>query len=104
MRRPVRVVLANDHHAFVEGLGMVLSAEHDLEIVALAGDAASALRAVLAHRRPDVLVVITHMPGPGDLRAGAAGRPGPTRDPVLLLAEDARRVSPAVPTRTATPA
>jgi hypothetical protein len=34
MRQPVRVVLADDHDAFIEGLGMVLSAEDDLEVVA----------------------------------------------------------------------
>ncbi|HEV8425206.1 MAG TPA: response regulator transcription factor [Actinomycetes bacterium] len=90
MRQPVRVVLADDHDAFVEGLGMVLSAEDDLEVVALAGDGASALQAVLAHQ-PDVLVVDTQMPGPGVtelLRLVGQARPG-TR--VLLLAEDARR-------------
>ena len=63
MRQPVRVVLADDHDAFVEGLGMVLSAEDDLEIVALAGDGASTLQAVRTHH-PDVLVVDTEMPGP----------------------------------------
>src|SRR4029453_13678297 len=63
MRQPVRVVLADDHDAFVEGLGMVLSGEDDLEVVALAGDGASALQAVLTHR-PDVLVVDTQMPAP----------------------------------------
>jgi DNA-binding NarL/FixJ family response regulator len=96
MRRPVRVVLADDHRAFVEGLGMVLSAEDDLEVVALAGDAASALWAVLAHR-PDVLVVDTHMPGPGIselVRLVGQARPA-TR--VLLLAEDARPVRPRRP-------
>jgi DNA-binding NarL/FixJ family response regulator len=89
MGRPVRVVLADDHDAFVEGLGMVLSAEDDLEVVALAGDGAAALQAVLAHR-PDVLVVDTQMPGPGVtelLRQVGQARPA-TR--VLLLAEDAR--------------
>jgi DNA-binding NarL/FixJ family response regulator len=45
MRQPVRVVLADDHDAFVEGLGMVLSAERDLKVVALAGDGASVLQA-----------------------------------------------------------
>jgi DNA-binding NarL/FixJ family response regulator len=89
MRQPVRVVLADDHDAFVEGLGMVLSAEGDLEIVALAGDGASALQAVLTHR-PDVLVVDTHMPGPAVpelVRLIGQAEPA-TR--VLLLAEDAR--------------
>ena len=89
MRQPVRVVLADDHDAFVEGLGMVLSAEHDLEVVALAGDGASALRAVLTHR-PDVLVVDTQMPGPAvtDLLHLVGQAQPATR--VLLLAEDAR--------------
>jgi DNA-binding NarL/FixJ family response regulator len=89
MRQPVRVVLADDHDAFVEGLGMVLSAEGDLEIVALAGDGASALQAVLTHH-PDVLVVDTQMPGPAVtelVRLIGQAEPG-TR--VLLLAEDTR--------------
>ena len=89
LRQPVRVVLADDHDAFVEGLGMVLSAEDDLEVVALAGDGASALQAVLTHR-PDVLVVDTQMPGPAVtelVRLVGQAQPA-TR--VLLLAEDAR--------------
>jgi DNA-binding NarL/FixJ family response regulator len=89
MRQPVRVVLADDHDAFVEGLGMVLSAEGDLEIVALAGDGASALQAVLTHR-PDVLVVDTQMPGPAVTElVRLVGQAEPATR-VLLLAEDAR--------------
>jgi DNA-binding NarL/FixJ family response regulator len=89
MRQPVRVVLADDHDAFVEGLGMVLSAEHDLEVVALAGDGASALQAVLTHH-PDVLVVDTQMPGPAVTElVRLVGQAEPTTR-VLLLAEDAR--------------
>jgi DNA-binding NarL/FixJ family response regulator len=89
MRQPVRVVLADDHDAFVEGLGMVLSAEADLEVVALAGDGASALQAVLTHH-PDVLVVDTHMPGPAVTElVRLVGQAEPTTR-VLLLAEDAR--------------
>jgi DNA-binding NarL/FixJ family response regulator len=87
MRQPVRVVLADDHDAFVEGLGMVLSAEDDLEVVAVAGDGAAALQAVVTHQ-PDVLVADTQMPGPeiGELvRLVGAAQPA-TR--VLLLAED----------------
>jgi DNA-binding NarL/FixJ family response regulator len=88
MRQPVRVVLADDHDAFVEGLGMVLSAEDDLEVVALAGDGASTLQAVQTHR-PDVLVVDTEMPGPAVtelVRLVGQAQPA-TR--VLLLAEGA---------------
>jgi DNA-binding NarL/FixJ family response regulator len=89
MRQPVRVVLADDHDAFVEGLGMVLSAEDDLEVVALAGDGASALQAVHTHH-PDVLVVDTQMPGPALTElVRLVGQAEPTTR-VLLLAEDAR--------------
>jgi len=95
MRQPVRVVLADDHDAFVEGLGMVLSAEGDLEIVALAGDGASALQAVLAHR-PDVLVADTQMPGPAVTElVRLVGQAEPATR-VLLLAEDARLGPPGV--------
>jgi DNA-binding NarL/FixJ family response regulator len=92
VRHYVRVVLADDHDAFVEGLGMVLSAEADLEVVALAGDGAAALKAVVAHE-PDVLVIDTQMPGPGVtelVRQVGQARPA-TR--VLLLAEDDDRPS-----------
>jgi len=98
MPHPVRVVLADDHDAFVEGLGTVLSAEDDLEVVALAGDGASALQAVLAHQ-PDVLVADTQMPGPGVaelVRLVGEARPA-TR--VLLLAEDPRRPAAALMSR-----
>jgi DNA-binding NarL/FixJ family response regulator len=98
MPHPVRVVLADDHDAFVEGLGMVLSAEDDLEVVALAGDGVSALQAVLAHQ-PDVLVADTQMPGPGVaelVRLVGEARPA-TR--VLLLAEDPRRPAAALMSR-----
>jgi DNA-binding NarL/FixJ family response regulator len=90
LRQPVRVVLADDHNAFVEGLGMVLSAQADLEVVALAGDGAEALEAVVAHA-PDVLVIDTQMPGADVaelVRLVGQARPA-TR--VLLLAEDPRR-------------
>jgi DNA-binding NarL/FixJ family response regulator len=90
VRQYVRVVLADDHDAFVEGLGVVLSAEADLEVVAVAGDGAAALEAVVAHE-PDVLVIDTQMPGPGVtelVRQVGQARPG-TR--VLLLAEGGQR-------------
>ena len=89
MRQPVRVVLADDHDAFVEGLGMVLSAEDDLEVVALAGDGASALQAVLTHH-PDVLVVDTQMPGPAVTElVRLVGQAEPSTR-VLLLAASSR--------------
>jgi DNA-binding NarL/FixJ family response regulator len=68
---------------------MVLSAEDDLEVVALAGDGASALQAVLMHH-PDVLVVDTHMPGPAVTELVRLVSQAEPTTRVLLLAEDAR--------------
>jgi DNA-binding NarL/FixJ family response regulator len=103
MRQPVRVVLADDHDAFVEGLGMVLSAEDDLEVVALAGDGASALQAVLTHH-PDVLVVDTQMPGPAVTElVRLVGRP--SRRPGCCCCPRTPAWSPRPgPTRAARPA
>jgi two-component system nitrate/nitrite response regulator NarL len=61
MGQRVSVVLADGQDLFVEGLGMILSAE-GLDVVALAGDGRSTLEAVLGHE-PDVLVVDPDLPG-----------------------------------------
>jgi DNA-binding NarL/FixJ family response regulator len=92
MQQPVRVVLADDHDAFLEGLGMVLSADDGLEVAALARDGASALEAVVDHQ-PDVLVVDPQLPGPGVAELlRLVGQAGPATR-VLLLAEDGRLVA-----------
>jgi DNA-binding NarL/FixJ family response regulator len=96
LRQPVRVVLADDHDAFVEGLGMVLSAEDDLEIVALAGDGASTLQAVRTHH-PDVLVVDTEMPGPAVTELVRLINHAEPATRVLLLAEHTHP-APTAPT------
>jgi DNA-binding NarL/FixJ family response regulator len=89
MRQPVRVVLADDHDAFVEGLGMVLSAEDDLEVVALAGDGASALQAVLTHH-PDVLLLAE------DARLEPSTRPDPGGPAGMTRAVSARELADAI--------
>jgi two-component system response regulator NreC len=61
-RRPLRIVLADDHQVVRHGLQMVLEAEPDFEVVAQLGDVPSIRRQVLAHR-PDVLVLDLNMPG-----------------------------------------
>ena len=60
---PLTVVLADDHRIVRDGIRMVLEAESDIEVVAEAGDIASAARYVLAHT-PTVLVLDLNMPGP----------------------------------------
>ena len=82
-------MLADEHHAFLQGLTMVLKSKGNLEIVALASDCREALRAVW-DTRPDVLVVDAQLPDmdPDEtiqvIKESAAG----TR--VLMLSADAR--------------
>jgi two-component system response regulator NreC len=63
-----RVVLADDHRVVRTGLRMLLDAEHDIEVVAEAGDVETTERAVLGYG-PDVLVLDLNMPGEESLPA-----------------------------------
>jgi len=65
---PIRIVLADDHAVMRSGLRMLLEAEPGFEVVAEAGDAASAERYVLGHK-PDVLILDLNMPGGSGLDA-----------------------------------
>lgn len=57
----VTVVLAHDHSVMRNGLRMLLDAEHDLRVVAEAGNIDRTFREVRAHR-PTVLVLDLNMP------------------------------------------
>lgn len=63
-----KVVLADDHAVVRSGLRLLLDAEPDFKVVAEAGDVASAMRYVRAHR-PAVLVLDLNMPGGNSLTA-----------------------------------
>lgn len=57
----IRIVLADDHRMLRDALVGMLAAEADLEVVAVAGDGASAFDLVRQHA-PDVLIVDVGMP------------------------------------------
>ncbi len=63
-----RVVIVDDQEMLRTGLGMVLSAEPDLEVVGEAGDGAQAVR-VVDRERPDVVLMDVRMPGTDGLEA-----------------------------------
>ncbi|WP_051472197.1 response regulator transcription factor [Patulibacter minatonensis] len=65
---PLRVALADDHEVVRRGLRLVLESESDIRVVAEAGSAEAARRAVLGHK-PDVLVLDLNMPGESSLDA-----------------------------------
>jgi two-component system, NarL family, response regulator NreC len=64
----ITVVLADDHAVVRSALRMLLDEEHDIEIVAEAGDAEAATRYVRGHR-PTVLILDINMPGGSGLAA-----------------------------------
>jgi two-component system, NarL family, response regulator NreC len=86
----IRLVLADDHAVVRTGLRLLLDAEEGMEVVAEAGDAEAALRAVLGYK-PDVLILDLNMPGElSSLEAlpGVSERSPGTRTVVLTMQED----------------
>jgi len=59
---PIKIVIADDHPIFRDGLQRLLSLEKDFEVMALVGDGDEVLRAVEEHH-PDVLLLDLKLPG-----------------------------------------
>jgi DNA-binding NarL/FixJ family response regulator len=59
--RPVRVLIADDHPVFRDGLATLLEPHPDIEVVGRAADGAEAV-ALAAELRPDVVVMDIQMP------------------------------------------
>jgi DNA-binding NarL/FixJ family response regulator len=58
----IRVILADDHSVFREGLCSLLRVEEDIDVVGLAADGDAAI-ALVRELRPDVVVMDIAMPG-----------------------------------------
>jgi len=63
---PIRIVIADDHPIFRDGLRSLLAVESDFEVVGEASDGHEALECVRS-RHPDVLLLDLAMPGAGGL-------------------------------------
>jgi DNA-binding NarL/FixJ family response regulator len=59
--RPLRILIADDHELFAEGLADILGVYPELEIVGRAADGAEAV-ALTASLRPDVVLMDVNMP------------------------------------------
>ena len=62
MSNPIRVMVVDDHPLIRKGVGILLSDESDMALIAQTGDAAAALREFRAHR-PDVTLIDLFLPG-----------------------------------------
>ena len=84
----IRVLIADDHAGYREGLVRAVAADPRLELVAEAGDGVQAI-GLARLLQPDVLLLDVRMPGQGGMdvcRAILADRPGPGFRVVLITA------------------
>jgi len=88
MSRAIRVVVADDHPLFLEGLVNSINSADDMTVLAQASDAAGALRLAQEHL-PDVVLLDITMPGSGLSAARDIGTACPaTRLVMLTVSED----------------
>jgi two-component system response regulator NreC len=92
----IRIVLADDHQILLDGLKRLIDAKGDMQVVATATDAMSAIDAARTHR-PDVLVLDIAMPGGGlEVARRLQEMELPTRIVVLTMYAEDRYVMEAV--------
>jgi DNA-binding NarL/FixJ family response regulator len=85
---PIRILVVDDHPLFLDGLVATLSADDELEIVATAADASSAVRSASQHR-PDLALLDVAMPGGGiDAARAIAEASAATRVVMLTSSEN----------------
>ncbi len=84
----IRVLIADDHQMFRQGLAGLIAASPDLELVAGCADGAEALRLIRSHR-PDVALLDISMPGiDGISLAACLQREGLATATVVLTGHD----------------
>jgi two-component system response regulator NreC len=88
-QKMLKIVLADDHQVVRGGLRLLLESEPDFEVVAEAGEIASARRCVREHS-PSVLVLDLNMPGGSVLDAipGLRSEAPDTQIVVLTMRDD----------------
>jgi two-component system, NarL family, nitrate/nitrite response regulator NarL len=88
MTDPIRIVVADDHPLFRDGVVSSLRASDDIVVVGEAADASSALALVQQHL-PDVVLLDIAMPGGGIRAATAVAIAAPaTKIVMLTVSED----------------
>jgi two-component system NarL family response regulator len=80
----IRLVLADDHHLFRDGLARILSGYPDIEVVASVSSGEDAVTAVAQHQ-PDVILLDVNMPGIGGVGATQQLRQNDPEARILML-------------------
>ena len=65
---PIRVLVVDDHRIVRDGLGLIISREKDIEVVASAGSGEEAV-AAFRRQRPDVVLMDLQLPGMSGVEA-----------------------------------
>jgi DNA-binding NarL/FixJ family response regulator len=80
----LRVVIADDHAGYRDGMARLLASHPGLEVVGLASDGPEALAAVVA-LRPDAALLDVRMPGMSGIEVCRRVREDPSRPPTRLV-------------------
>jgi DNA-binding NarL/FixJ family response regulator len=94
--RSISLLIVDDHQVFADALGVLLKTERDIDLLAVAADAESALD-IVRMRRPDVVLMDVDLPGMNGIAATRevlASRPA-TRVIVLTALMDPQVVEGA---------
>jgi two-component system nitrate/nitrite response regulator NarL len=87
MTEPIRILVADDHPLFLEGLVATLSGDQEMQVVATAVDASTAVDAAREHR-PDLALLDVTMPGGGLEAARLIATASPATRVVMLTSSE----------------
>jgi two-component system nitrate/nitrite response regulator NarL len=83
-RKPIRIVIADDHPIFRDGLRRLLEAEADLKVIGEASDGSEAVK-MARQLRPDILLLDLAMPRMPGLEALREMSSGPVNNSVRVI-------------------
>jgi two-component system nitrate/nitrite response regulator NarL len=96
MTRPIRILVADDHPLFLDGLIATLASDEELAVIAVVSEAVAAVRAASEHQ-PDLALLDVAMPGGGiEAARQIHGACPDTRIVMLTSSEDADDLSAAL--------
>jgi DNA-binding NarL/FixJ family response regulator len=87
MNAMIRIMIADDHPLFLDGLVATMSADGEMEVVGTAGDAAGAVKAA-AEQAPDIALLDVGMPGGGLEAARRIAAASPATRVVILTSSE----------------